>query len=68
MVEDMVEDSDLNHPESSSYGGVGNVNDADDGGGFVIHMVGTTHGDCVGELGEHYSPSLGVNHHPQASS
>ena len=35
------------------------MNDADDGGGFVVHMGGTTHGDCVRELGEHYSPSLG---------
>ena len=51
-----------------TIGGVGNMNDADDGGGFVVYMGGTTHGDCVRELAEHYSPPLGVNRNPQASS
>ena len=32
------------------------MNDTDDGGGFVVHVGGTTHGNCVRELGEHYSP------------
>ena len=51
MVEDKVEDSDLYHLQSLSSSGVGNMNDADKDGSFVVHMGGMMHGDFVRGLG-----------------
>ena len=51
MVEDKDEDSDLNHLQSLSSGGVGNMNDADKDGSFVVHMGGMMHEDSVRGFG-----------------
>ena len=59
MVGDMVEDSDLNHSDSSRSGGVGNMDDADSVGSFVAHKGGKTHDDCVRGLGCTTTPHLG---------